>query len=616
MSASFWKLFGIGVVSTIDNLLNKEDVTLEQLLVEDELLNECKYGNKSLLQFVLRPEVLQQLFSMLMTPPPETADAKTQRFPQIASEVLCTDGWWEFLATPLFEDRTDLIQGLWNYFLGEEPFNPANVAAVSRVCGTFFERMPEKSFRLLPQESIIDALLRRCEHQAVVELLLKLDISSQNPQLRDIRSWLNDSNLLGKLLSKLDPASTPGPERETIAEILLEQISRTDAYMMTSRLENPEIFTTLFGFLLGPASGQDLLPVFSLVIGLLRFNSPDHYDRETSRDSLPPHIQKILDGLGRFTELLKADTGELQLSHGSSINRIGGSKLKIVELILSIARLRKKAVFAELINSGLVGACLDLFFAQPWNNFLHKFVLEILLSVIENSDSELTKQLLSETNLLARIGDAAKEHLHDIEQPKHVQRGYMGHLVALAESILGEANLDNDLLELCKQSQSFKDYLHVVLYPTQKRQYCWQTLSGLPEKYFLFMSDFQSSIPQSLVDTTLLVEPDLALQFHEEHADDSTSSGHDHQAMAGYNQERDDEYDDAEIEHDEDDEDPDRYHDQDDPVDAGAGPTSSSDDDEAGISSEALPCDESATIPISHDEQQQQQQPVDDSADD
>lgn len=543
MSASFWKLFGIGVVSTIDNLLNKEDVTLEQLFVEDELLNECKYGNKSLLQFVLRPDILDQLFTMLMTPPPETADAKTQRFPQIASEVLCTDGWWDFLSAPLFEERTELIQNLWNYFLGEGPFNSANVSAVSRVCGTFFERLPEKSFNLLPQDTIIDALLVHCEHQAVVELLLKLDITSQTPQLSSIRQWLDSANLLGKLLGKLDPASTPGPERETVAEILLEQITRVDAHQMTSRLENPEIFTTLFSFLLGPSSGQDLLSVFSLVIGLLRYNSPDHYDRDTKREDLPAHIQKILEGLGRFTELLKAETGELEVSHGKNISRIGGSKLKIVELVLSIARLRKKAVLHELVDCGLVEACLGLFFAQPWNNFLHKFVLEILLAIIENSDAELTKLLLTSTNLLTRIGEAALAHLEDVEQPKHVQRGYMGHLACLVESILGEANLDADLLSLCHENDSFKAYLNRVLYATQKRQFCWQTLSGLPEKYFMFIGDFSSSIPPSLLDN--YDDPDLALSFsQDDQGDDSASSDHG-PIMDNYNP-RDDEYDDDE----------------------------------------------------------------------
>jgi serine/threonine-protein phosphatase 6 regulatory subunit 3 len=49
----FWR-FGLNS-SAVDNLLDKEDLTLEELLDEEELLQECKAHNNKLIElYVLR----------------------------------------------------------------------------------------------------------------------------------------------------------------------------------------------------------------------------------------------------------------------------------------------------------------------------------------------------------------------------------------------------------------------------------------------------------------------------------------------------------------------------------------------------------------------------------
>jgi hypothetical protein len=45
----FWR-FGFNTVSTIDQLLEKDDVTLEELLDEEDLLQECKSHNLKLVE--------------------------------------------------------------------------------------------------------------------------------------------------------------------------------------------------------------------------------------------------------------------------------------------------------------------------------------------------------------------------------------------------------------------------------------------------------------------------------------------------------------------------------------------------------------------------------------
>jgi serine/threonine-protein phosphatase 6 regulatory subunit 3 len=45
----FWR-FGFNPVSTIDQLLEKEDLKLEELLDEEDLLQECKSQNVRLIE--------------------------------------------------------------------------------------------------------------------------------------------------------------------------------------------------------------------------------------------------------------------------------------------------------------------------------------------------------------------------------------------------------------------------------------------------------------------------------------------------------------------------------------------------------------------------------------
>lgn len=53
--------FGFSPASGIDALLDKDDVSLEAILDEDELLQECKSQNTRLMEYFQRPDVLQRL---------------------------------------------------------------------------------------------------------------------------------------------------------------------------------------------------------------------------------------------------------------------------------------------------------------------------------------------------------------------------------------------------------------------------------------------------------------------------------------------------------------------------------------------------------------------------
>lgn len=49
LSAMFWKYHG-GASSHVDTLLDKEDVTLTEILEQEDIIQECKSQNKKLVE--------------------------------------------------------------------------------------------------------------------------------------------------------------------------------------------------------------------------------------------------------------------------------------------------------------------------------------------------------------------------------------------------------------------------------------------------------------------------------------------------------------------------------------------------------------------------------------
>lgn len=102
----------------------------------------------------------------------------------------------------------------------------------------------------------------------------------------------------------------------------------------------------------------------------------------------------------------------------------------------------------------------DLFFAFPWNNFLHSVVYDVLHQILTGRidsglNRELTISIFRDCHLLTRILEAQKQN--DIERcvissrmgwlqslielssskVKHVRLGYMGHLTLISEDVIG-----------------------------------------------------------------------------------------------------------------------------------------------------------------------------------
>mmetsp|Transcript_24531 Transcript_24531/g.36104 ORF Transcript_24531/g.36104 Transcript_24531/m.36104 type:complete len:138 (-) Transcript_24531:2135-2548(-) len=87
-----WSISGISFASPVNDILDKESYTLEELLEEDELLQEVKSGNGRLIEFLATEEVIEKLVGYIITPADEDAsDLRKYKYPYASCEVFCCE---------------------------------------------------------------------------------------------------------------------------------------------------------------------------------------------------------------------------------------------------------------------------------------------------------------------------------------------------------------------------------------------------------------------------------------------------------------------------------------------------------------------------------------------
>lgn len=71
----FWK-FDLHTSSHVDTLLERENVTLYELLDEEDVLQECKVVNRKLVQFLVQPQHMEDLVTCITQEPTSDMDEK------------------------------------------------------------------------------------------------------------------------------------------------------------------------------------------------------------------------------------------------------------------------------------------------------------------------------------------------------------------------------------------------------------------------------------------------------------------------------------------------------------------------------------------------------------
>ncbi|KAF9462719.1 SIT4 phosphatase-associated protein-domain-containing protein [Collybia nuda] len=205
----FWK-FGFHNASTIDSLLDKDEVALEAILDEDDLLQECKSQNTRLIDYFQRVDVLQRLFGYV-TGQIEVEDKGRFKYPYVATEVLCSEIW--SIVETCMNEQNQLMVPFWETVMDRSPEDMKTemimASHFAKINAVFLNKKPVEMFAFIrSQPSVVERLLLHIETPSFVDLLVRIIQLDENPTGAGVLEWLSAENLMGRLIDLLSPTQT------------------------------------------------------------------------------------------------------------------------------------------------------------------------------------------------------------------------------------------------------------------------------------------------------------------------------------------------------------------------------------------------------------------------
>lgn len=214
----FWRFGGYANISTLNNVLEKPDATLEEVLDESDLLQELKAANSKLIEFLREENILRKLLEYVTAPEQprpdeeeageeesededtlrtkslspfrrskgkkekskkrdeieewEKADKTRTKLAYTACEVLSSETW--SIVDSLIENQ-QFLTTFWEFLRKEPPLDPTAAGYFSKINETLLDRRTEDMVLFLQSlESIVPTMLAHIDCAAIMDLLLKI----------------------------------------------------------------------------------------------------------------------------------------------------------------------------------------------------------------------------------------------------------------------------------------------------------------------------------------------------------------------------------------------------------------------------------------------------------
>lgn len=206
----FWRFGGYANVSTIDTLLDKPEVTLEELLDESDLIQELKQHNTKLIEYLREDKILERLLEYVVAPKLEVVatedseatesqetdteskgkerslsnsrgisdqdddekEKKRNRYAYVAAEVLSSDNW--SICESLMENQP-LLRKFWDFLKLPPPLDPLQASYFTKVNEALLDKKTEEMLDLFKSlDGAVKNMLQHVDSPMVMDLLLKI----------------------------------------------------------------------------------------------------------------------------------------------------------------------------------------------------------------------------------------------------------------------------------------------------------------------------------------------------------------------------------------------------------------------------------------------------------
>ncbi|GAA5816624.1 hypothetical protein MFLAVUS_010154 [Mucor flavus] len=380
----FWR-FGFNN-STLDTLLDKEDVTLEEVMEEEDLLQEAKSLNPKLVEFLSKPEHIKCLLNYITAT--DLDETKRFKYPFLASEIIACE-IQQIIDAIVIEHKEELLVHFWSYL--NRPAYPKRRASdtseekkeeigldslqASYFCktiGVLLSKYPIEMMTFIQADAEnLSKILSHLQTSAIMDLLLTLVRMEELPEGKGVVKWLSDHGLLENLIERLDPYLDS--EEHSIAQQCICEIIRMS---QTSLPESPSIgineliidlksektMQKLAKYMLdpdAPNATSTLINGVSIIIDIIRHNNSDlendpaaaglyEYQQQQQQQqsinrmngsvSLADMLKVMGDHVAEFTNLLlkpRSVNGPIRTTLGN-LEPLGFERLKICELFAEL----------------------------------------------------------------------------------------------------------------------------------------------------------------------------------------------------------------------------------------------------------------------------------------
>ncbi|KAH9660761.1 serine/threonine-protein phosphatase 6 regulatory subunit 3 isoform x1 [Citrus sinensis] len=471
----FWKLTALSASSPVESVLDKENFTLEELLDEEEIIQECKALNSRLINFLRDREQVEKLLRYIVEEAPADAESKQAfKFPFVACEIFTCE--IDVILKTLVEEE-ELMNLLFSFLEPNRPHSALLAGYFSKVVVCLMLR---KTVPLMNYVQIHPDVFRRLVDligiTSIMEVLVRLVGADDHayPNFMDVMQWLADSNLLEMIVNKLSPLCPP--EVHANAAETLCAITRNAPSALATKLASPSFVARIFGHALEDSRSKSSLvhslsvcislldPKRSAIASPLMYSFRSQHMYESPNPVNPETIGAMLPKLCDLLMLLNVSSDEkfLETTYGELRPPLGKHRLKIVEFIAVLLRTSNEAAEQELVSSGTIKRILDLFFEYPYNNALHHHVESIIFSCLESKSDTMVDHLLRECDLMGKVLQTDKSPLLSGASDKPTlpasgkrapRAGNLGHITRISNKLV-QLGSTNSRIHACLQENT------------------------------------------------------------------------------------------------------------------------------------------------------------------
>ncbi|CAG7704199.1 unnamed protein product [Allacma fusca] len=510
----FWNM--VSTNSTIEAVLDDPSVTLETILDQDEVIQECRATNKRLLEYLQRPAVMFEMLDLITREPPTEVDMAVQyKSANIACEVLTSDISFaeKICAEKSFMDK------LFHFFRdsGSE-LNPVLASYVCRTLGEVVTRNLDQNWYsyqlniiqimgyLTSEPDVLQWILSHLGTNAVCDLLYKLIMNVEGQDMRNnLFEWMERERFLARLMEKMGGQETPETHvnvnklvgdllfafRDDMSSGTQDRSNEADPFLVA--LKSPQTLAVLLEVIFKDfpeVCGSSVKNGLELTLALLgitkkppkqrtRRNSFAEVNTDVKFDDQQRSI--LIPMLTKLDDLLKkSNLMSLTLTHGTVDEPIGPLRLAIANFIAQILSAHDSTLSEHIASLPIISTLMELFWSHPWNNFLHRQVAIAVTHLLNSRGPKAAERLVRFTRFVQETPP-----LFEDQKLKCGFRPYLATIATLWVQLQEESSsaLEREMLDLSarhpEESGSWEKFCWTVLPDYDKKKKT--LLGGVPK---------------------------------------------------------------------------------------------------------------------------------------